>query len=290
MSTNYYYLVAGLNDILFDSETLSYSVAEYKEEIYPLLTDTDKWLVNLVFQQYDQKNLLTMLQWVDSSLTIESLLQAEPNCSPLGEFTIRELAELIVAAKSSDRVSFEVPSYIYEFLTEYFSSENTDNGILWEDRLQALFYRYALGVNNSFIASWYRYNLNIKNVITAYTARRHSLDATKYIIGDGDVADALRLSTARDWGVSTNVELFDELISLLENENLSEREKGLDRLRWRWLEENSFFSYFSIEQLFVFLQKVMIMERWTKLDKEHGQQLFRQLINDLKSGVEIPTE
>ena len=33
-----------------------------------------------------------------------------------------------------------------------------------------------------------------------------------------------------------------------------------------------------------------MVERWTTLDREKGQQLFRQLIGDLKEQTEVPEE
>ena len=33
-----------------------------------------------------------------------------------------------------------------------------------------------------------------------------------------------------------------------------------------------------------------MVERWTTLDKEKGQQLFRQLIGELKEQTEVPAE
>lgn len=61
-------------------------------------------------------------------------------------------------------------------------------------------------------------------------------------------------------------------------------------LKWNWLDNNSFFNYFSIEKLFSFIIKIEIVERWITLDKEKGQRLFRALIESLKQDVEIPAE
>jgi hypothetical protein len=56
------------------------------------------------------------------------------------------------------------------------------------------------------------------------------------------------------------------------------------------MEDNTFFNYFTIEKIFVFLMKLEMIERWVSLDKEKGNELFRQLIDQLKDEVQIPQE
>lgn len=40
--SKYYYLVAGLPDLALDDSKLSYTVADFKTEFYPYLSDADK--------------------------------------------------------------------------------------------------------------------------------------------------------------------------------------------------------------------------------------------------------
>ena len=61
-------------------------------------------------------------------------------------------------------------------------------------------------------------------------------------------------------------------------------------MSWDWLEDNSFFCYFTIEKLFVFLLQIDMIERWISLDKEMGNTIFRNIINSLKEEVQIPAE
>ena len=86
--------------------------------------------------------------------------------------------------------------------------------------------------------------------------------------------------------------VFRELImvKISETEELVEREKKIDQLRWNWMEEATFFNYFTVERLFVFLLQLEMIERWISLDKEKGNQLFRSIIATLKDEVQIPAE
>ena len=109
-------------------------------------------------------------------------------------------------------------------------------------------------------------------------------------MGHSEISDALRTSGARDFGISNDVDFFDSVLKISEITDLVEREKKLDLLRWDWLEDNSFFCYFTIEKLFVFLLQIDMIERWISLDKEMGNTIFRNIINSLKEEVQIPAE
>ena len=77
---------------------------------------------------------------------------------------------------------------------------------------------------------------------------------------------------------------------MTEEDDLSQRERKADMLRWRWLEDNSFFNNFTVEKLFSYMVRLGMVERWSSLDKEEGQRLFRKLIGTLKDQTEVPAE
>ena len=147
-----------------------------------------------------------------------------------------------------------------------------------------------MGCSNGFVRKWYEFNLDLNNIMAAITARKYNLDIQKVIVGSNDTAVALRTSGARDWGLSQEVECFDDVVRLTEESDLSQRERKTDMLRWRWLEENTFFNYFSVERLFSYMVRLGMVERWSSLDKDQGQKLFRKLIGDLKEQTEVPDE
>ena len=83
---------------------------------------------------------------------------------------------------------------------------------------------------------------------------------------------------------------MDDVIRIHEMSDPVEKERKLDLLKWEWLEDRTFFCYFSVERLFAFLIKLDIIERWTHIDKEQGGKVFRSLVEQLKNEVEIPQE
>jgi hypothetical protein len=130
----------------------------------------------------------------------------------------------------------------------------------------------------------------MRNVLTALNGRKFDMDVTDDIIGDSDIEHALRKSRTRDFGLANDVDNLEALIQLHEIPNLLERELKMDTMRWNFLDEATFFNYFTIEKVLAFVIKVFIVERWLSLDADKGKELFEQLIKDLENSYEFPEE
>ena len=278
MSKYYYYLVAGLPELTLEDSKLSYTVADFKAELYPDLSDEDRRLIDLFYLKFDNANVLKLLKDKDAAI------------DPRGNYSAEELAEFISSLKEGDEIADAVfPSYLSTFISEYFNVTAEDD-FLHEDRLAALYYEYAMKCKNKFVSSWFAFNLTMNNILVALTARKFKMDIAPLIVGDTEVCEALRTSGARDFGLTGEVDFLDQLVKISETEELVEREKKIDQLRWNWMEEATFFNYFTVERLFVFLLQLEMIERWISLDKEKGNQLFRSIIATLKDEVQIPAE
>lgn len=276
--SKYYYLVAGLPELSLEDSKLSYTVADFKAELYPQLSEGDKRLIDLYYLKFDNENVLKLLK--DKEAAID----------PRGLFTADELNERIAQTKEGDDIpSHLFPSYLKDFISEYFTVTR-DAAFVWEDRLSALYYAYAMNCKNKFVKQWFDYNLTLNNVLIALTARKYKMDVADLIVGHTDVCEALRTSNARDFGLTAEVDDMEALMKIAEHANLVEREKRIDLLRWKWMENAAFFHYFTVERLFVFLLQIEMIERWISLDKEKGNELFRSLIEQLKNDVQIPAE
>lgn len=274
----YYYLVAGLPKLALEDNKLSYTVADFKEDIYPALTVADKKLVSLFFLQYDNANVLKLLKDREAAIDGRRVFSAE------------ELNEYILRLKEGDRIENSMfPAYLSTFISEYFTNPVEENFLL-ENRLAALYYAYAMECKNKFVSSWFAFNLTVNNILVALAARKYKMELSSVIVGDTEVCEALRTSNARDFGLTGEVDCMEQLMKISEISELVEREKKIDQLRWNWMEEATFFDYFTIERLFVFLLQLDMVERWMVLDKEKGNLLFRNIIATLKDEVQIPAE
>ena len=272
--SNYYCLVAGMPDVAFDGSKSAYTVERFKEEIYPELSATDAAYVDLFFLERDNANILNILRHSDDAVI-----------GQYGCYSRKELEEIISSAKNGDTPNKNVPSYIYRFFDYYTANEGNAN-IIWEDVLSAYYYDYATSCANTFVADWFTFNRNVNNILVAFAARKYKMNISDAVIGNDEIAEALRTSGARDFGLTGALDYFENVQRLSENSRLQERERQLDDIRWKWLEDNSVFNYFSVERLFVFLIKLSIIERWSKLDADKGMERYNEMIAELKSGMD----
>lgn len=276
MST-YYCLVAGLPDISLDDGKLSYSVSDFKAELYPDLSAQDRKLIDLFYLKFDNTAILKLLKNKDTVIEDK------------GNFSAEELLQLIEAVREGDTPDKKYPSYLVNFVSQYLQLSQ-DELYRADDLLAALYYSYGMSSNNAFIASWFEFNLNLNNILAALAARKYKLEVSSVIVGATSICEQLRTSNARDFGLNETLEYFEALQRIADIEELVEREKKVDMLKWKWLEDESFSHYFTIERIFVFLMQLEMIERWISLDKEKGNELFRKMIQDLKNEVQIPEE
>ena len=276
--TNYYCLVTGLPELSLEDGKLSYTVANFKTEIYPELSKADKKLVDLFYLKFDNCNLLTLLK--DKEASVDTLL---------GNYSADELLSVITYFKEETAPDKKFPAYFYEFAELYLNTPDDERWGL-EDKLHGFYYNHAMKSGNPFVSAWFELNLDVNNILAAMAARKYKMDGAKVPVGENPVAEALRSSNARDFGLADDLEYFEQLVRINDTIDLVEREKKIDLLKWNWMEDNTFFNYFTIEKIFVFLMKLEMIERWVSLDKEKGNELFRQLIDQLKDEVQIPQE
>ena len=278
MKQNYYYLIAGLPELSLDDSKLGTTVREFRELYYPDLADDDRALLDLIYLNYDNANLLLLLKDKEAAIAEGGL------------YTSDELLTIIEAARAEEAPDRNYPRYMYDFVQQMESEESAAEGIFPEDRLAQLYYAHAMSQGNAFVERWFAFNLDLNNFLTAITARRYNLDVKPLIVGDNEVAKALRTSNSRDFGLTGVMDGFEEVMRISEIDNLVERERKLDVLKWEWMEENSFFDYFTVEKLFAFLVKIQIIERWITLDAEAGGEMLRGMIRQLKEEVKVPQE
>ncbi|MCD7923726.1 DUF2764 domain-containing protein [Phocaeicola sp.] len=275
--TNYYCLVAGLPDLSLEDGKLNYTVANFKSELYPELSDQDKKLIDLFYLKFDNDNLLKLLK------DKEAVTESE------GNYSSEELLALISSVREGDAPDKKYPSYLYEFIAAYLALP-ADELYRAEDMLASYYYAYAMNCGNKFVSSWFEFNLNINNILAALAARKYKMDVSQVVVGKTDVSEMIRTSNARDFGLTEMLEYFEPILRISEIDELVEREKKIDLLKWNWMEDAVFFDYFTVERIFVFLLKLEMIGRWISMDKEKGSELFRQIIDKLKNEVQIPEE
>ena len=80
------------------------------------------------------------------------------------------------------------------------------------------------------------------------------------------------------------------ILEVLSTDDILGREKALDDLAWKKIDELTVFDYFDLDAILGFIAKLKITDRWLKLDEQTGRELFRRISEDVRAsfkGVEF---
>ncbi len=150
-----------------------------------------------------------------------------------------------------------------------------------ESKLGEDFFAAALKHRNRFIRSYFRFDLGLRNAKVRYLNARLGRPADQDVLtGENPDADDADIE-----GFRFRVEELDEagaISDILAEENLLSREKALDDLVWKKVEELTVFDYFDLEAVLAFVAKLRIADRWLVLDLEEGRARFRRLVKEVK--------
>lgn len=267
----YHALITGLPTIHAQDERPLVSLQCFKADMMPLLSAHDRELVGLYLLRYDNKNLLAHLE----------------NWDDRGIYSQEELTEAIEQARSIDTSNRKLPAYIYSFI-EKESTLPADR--LAEDLLAELYFDYALKANNEMVREWFAFERDTNNLLTMLTGKKHGFDARRSLIGSDETTEAMRTSQLADWGLSSSLPYWSEVNRIVAISDPVEKERQLDIMRWRYLADKTFFHYFTVEKVFAYVIQCDIIERWSRLEAETGQQVFRKMIADISSKAELPSD
>ena len=275
MAKAYYALVAGLPDLILDETRLSMTRLAFRDDLREQLTSGHFRQVEALFYSYDNENLLNLLA------------EAGADFNPLGNFSVEELEEEI-------RVPGTLPAYLGLFLEEYKAGSRLPEGVSPANRLSSFMYSSVLdpetGLAEGFVRQWISFDRDLRNVLTAIACRSLDRAPDGELVGEGFVVESISRGNSGDFGLGRELPWIERVLQLYSGKDLLEREKGLDELRWEFIDESTTFEYFTINKVAAFVVKLGIAERWLALDEETGREMFGRIMRDLETGFEFPAE
>lgn len=275
---NYYCIMAGLPDIHLSDTEPGYSISQLREALHAEISRHDERLLHFLFLQHDCRNLVALLRNEEAQL--------EEN----GNYGRDELLQLMDDARGVDLGTSPYPRFLLEYVREY-DAKAGEAGYYPEDEVLMRYYSYCTEqCPNDLMRRWYQMNFDVTNLMTAMIARRQGWQVSDYVKGEGEVADMLRTSDARDFNLGALYDYVPEIMKIVDEDDPVRKERMLDALKWMWLEEQTFGDAFSEEAVFAYLCRLEIQERWAHLDVEQGKETFEQIINDLRSEAQVPSE
>lgn len=274
----YYCLIAGLPDLFFDENKIPVTGSVFREELQNQLSTPDFKLVEYLFLPFDNLNLMNVF-----------FAQNKPYFYP-GNITKHELEFQF----SPENEEIQLPEYMKTFINWMKGMDKKQADPEAKNILTTLFFEHTLNCPNSFLQNWFRFELNLKNVFTAFNCRQYNYEPETHLLqvqGEDAVYSLLIENKLKADYFEELLPYHDELFKIAESDKeWMEKEKAVDKIKWEYLDEHTFFHFFTIEKVLAFTIKLLLIERWTKLDKETGKKLLNKLINELKTNYEFPAE
>lgn len=274
---NYYCLIAGLPEVSLTDTSLVRTVADLKEECEEVVSDIDKKLLFYFFLKFDCRNLVKLLKNPDA--------QIDPN----GNFNIDQYNDLIASAEEMNFNVHRYPAFMSMFARD-FQYNKLKESFFAEDVMMLAYYEYAMDCSNKMISSWYMFNFNITNILTAMIARKNGWNVGDYILGENNINEMIRTNNSKDFDLTHEYDYVADLMKVVEETDPVLKEKNIDAFKWTWLDDQTFMNIFSIEAVFAYFCKLEMLERWEHLDVEEGKEKFKQIIENLRDEAKVPEE
>ena len=265
---DYIAFIAGLPEIAWDDRKLSLTVAEFREQLKDYIIPKDEKWMDLFFLPYDNAQVLRLLN------------KQEPDAALMTVYPVKLLEEEIIEPDKA------VPPFLREFITD-FKEEHLRYDVSPENVLSWMYYDYMLKSDNLLVRRYAEFTMNLKNLVTALNARKYGREISREVIGTNEFAVALRTSNAKDFGLGMEYPYVEKVLTLMDNDNLVERERGLDLIIWNFLEEAVTFEYFSLERVISYVVRLMIVERWSKMTADSGRKVFMEMIERFRQSFQF---
>ncbi len=275
---NYYCIMAGVPELQLSDTHPGYSIQKLREELQTEIGGRDENLLRFLFLGHDCRNLVRLLRNNEAEL--------EPN----GNYSREELLDLMEKAAEIDLGQTAYPEFLIQFVRDF--AQNAERKEWYaEDEVLLLYYQHCIQhCPDSLMRQWYQMNLDVTNLMTAMIARKQGWKVGDFVKGEGEVQDMIRTNDQHDFSLSNLYDFVPEVMKIVDEDDPVRKERMLDAFKWAWLDEQTFADVFSIEAVFAYLCKLEIQERWSHLDVEQGKETFEQIIHDLRSEAEVPSE
>ncbi|MEW6101578.1 MAG: DUF2764 family protein [Candidatus Omnitrophota bacterium] len=113
------------------------------------------------------------------------------------------------------------------------------------------------------LRAWYDFDTDLRNELVKIRAGHKKIEPAKYLRKDGFIESAV---SHLAWNAHRSTSLL-------------EGEKILDAGRWNKLEELSLGHYFDLDSLIIYAVKLLILERWERINSADKERLLAQTLS-----------
>ncbi|MGI5913996.1 MAG: DUF2764 family protein [Bacteroidales bacterium] len=135
-----------------------------------------------------------------------------------------------------------------------------------EANLNASFYNDVALSKSRFLREYFAFDREFRNLKVSQLAIQQSIDPEEYLVGE----------------IDRFFEEKDKITAILNEKNILDRERSIDKLIWDKVNDITAFNFFDIEKILAFLVKARITARWCAMDKEKGSEFFKELVDEVR--------
>lgn len=306
----YYALISGLPQLTAESPRPPFSTEEFAQTLGEELTKKDLALLQLLRSESEHRELIQWLVAGELPLpqqqrpqdyaygTDEAEAETAEGLSPKLQALRQVAQEAYLGRGLSRKAKQALPDYQARFIHDLFFaphpteldqepaaprySQLISDPLALEDLLASYYYKEMEQSPSDFIRSWAALNKNLRNILVIYTCRRLGWSADRFIVGEGPVEEKLRSSKAKDFDLSEELPYLPELLRIAEERDIARRERLIDLVKWRWMDDWTFVRIFDVDNVLCYYLRLQILERWSKLDPQLGESTFRSIVHALK--------
>lgn len=279
IQNQYYYLVAGLPELSFEADNRKFDFVGIREWLMRNLEGQDLDMLDSLSLHYDNDNVLSYISkrnvYNERGLVPQSAYEDIKANRTLFPSYINDLFDMLYSEKEEDEQNSD--------------DEDEQKKKTVEVELYNRFYAYVGSFKNEFLQKWFSFDRMLRNILAATNARKLEKDVASVLVGNDSINQQLSQSLAADFGLRGELVLMDKLVPILEIDNLFEREKKIDLLRWDYIDELNTFNYFNVDKVLGYLLKAEMIDRWIKIDPTVGDALLKRYFNDLKGTFDLDT-
>lgn len=244
----YYHLVASLPELYFN-KACPIEMEDYFLQIEHELSPADQELIWYLRYYIDIDNILKLSsRWTNGGL-----------------FSQEEV-------KNREENKDLFPTFIYNYLKRTASSDSSS--MLNQKLLLEEYFVAGLQFENEYLTRWINNERALRNSLYCIE-KGDNIDTLKSHLIEGGFElesllkgrDGIR-ELGNDWLSMHDIQLSYRL------QNIVDRERNMDKLRWDFINEQLKFEYFTVDALIGYTVKLLILNRWSKLQKQQGRKLL----------------
>ena len=166
------------------------------------------------------------------------------------------------------------------FIDTYADQFSTMSASAIENTLTHYFYQEATALDDAFVRQYFRFEKDLKSLVTAYHAVTFDLN-TIHHLPEATLVAMLAKRNEYERSLVKTYPYFNTLMEALESNDPNRLEKTIDQLKWTYVDQLTGMSFFTHHNVLAYYIKMTTVAQWSGYDHTKGKQRLETLKNKL---------